>query len=174
MSQAREAANKIELTRWAYASLNSRDFDALMDIFGPDSVWDVSRWGLGIHVGTDAIRRFLGDWFETLAPYEVQIHEILDLGNGCNYPESLQLPRTAHEVATLGPPPGRIGGCRRSSGFPRPGRSGRSSTFPASGSARAEKHLAIERAIAMPEPPGRDTIADTVEGGACRSTAPEG
>jgi len=95
MSQARETADKVELTRWAYASLNSRDFDALMDIFGPDSVWDVSRWGLGIHAGADAIRRFLGDWFETLDEYEVQIEEMLDLGNGVIYVEVLQIARPA-------------------------------------------------------------------------------
>jgi ketosteroid isomerase-like protein len=95
VSLARETAEKIELTRWAYASLNSRDFDALMDIFGPDSVWDVSRWGLGIHAGTDAIRRFVGDWFETLDAYEVQIEEMLDLGNGVIYAEVLQIARPA-------------------------------------------------------------------------------
>jgi ketosteroid isomerase-like protein len=95
MSLEREPADKIELTRRAYAALNSRDFEALMEIFGPDSVWDVSRWGLGIHAGTDAIRRFLGDWFETLDEYEVQIEEMLDLGSGVIYAEVLQIARPA-------------------------------------------------------------------------------
>ena len=85
----------VELTRGAYSSLNSRDFEALVNTFGPDSVWDVSRWGLGIHAGREAIRRFLGDWFEALDEYEVRVERTLDLGNGVIYAEVLQIARTA-------------------------------------------------------------------------------
>jgi ketosteroid isomerase-like protein len=95
MSEESTTPDPIELTRRAYASLNSRDFDALMDFFGPGSVWDVSRWGLGIHAGPAMIRRFLGDWFETLEEYEVQIEKIVDVGRGVVYAEVLQIARPA-------------------------------------------------------------------------------
>ena len=52
-----------------------------------------ARRGLGVHVGSEAIRRFLGDWFESLEEYEVQVHEMLDLGNGVVYAEVLQVAR---------------------------------------------------------------------------------
>jgi hypothetical protein len=72
----------LESTRGAYASLNRRDFDATMSVFGPSSVWDVTRWGLGSHAGPEAIRRFLEDWFGSLNEYEVQVEELRDLGGG--------------------------------------------------------------------------------------------
>jgi ketosteroid isomerase-like protein len=53
----------------------------------------VSRWGLGTHAGRPAIRRFLGDWFETLDEYEVRVEKILDLGNGVVHAEVLQIAR---------------------------------------------------------------------------------
>jgi ketosteroid isomerase-like protein len=87
------ATGVLELTRRVYAALNERHFDAVTALFGENAVWDVSRWGLGVHVGTEAIRRFMGDWFESLEEYEVQVHEMLDLGNGVVYAEVLQVAR---------------------------------------------------------------------------------
>ncbi len=72
----------VELTRGAYDALNRQDFDAVMELFGPASVWDVSRWGLGTHRGRDAIRRFLNDWFGSLDEYEVRVEDLLDVGEG--------------------------------------------------------------------------------------------
>jgi hypothetical protein len=85
MPQDPTAASASELTRRAYESLNSRDFDAVMSLFGPSSIWDVSRWGLGAHTGPEAIRRFLEDWFGSFDKYEVHIEEMLDLGHGVIY-----------------------------------------------------------------------------------------
>jgi SnoaL-like domain len=79
------AADVSELTRRAYESLNSRDFDAVVSLFGPSSIWDVSRWGLGAHTGPEAIRRFLEDWFGSFDKYEVHIENMLDLGHGVIY-----------------------------------------------------------------------------------------
>jgi len=87
------ATGVLELTRRVYTALNERHFDAVTAMFADDAVWDVSRWGLGVHVGTVAIRRFMGDWFESLEEYEVQVHEMLDLGNGVVYAEVLQVAR---------------------------------------------------------------------------------
>ena len=71
-----------ELTERVYGFLNARDFDSVVGMFGPESVWDVSRWGLGTHAGLQAIRLFLQDWFGSLDEYEVDIEELHDLGNG--------------------------------------------------------------------------------------------
>jgi ketosteroid isomerase-like protein len=72
----------LELTRRVYGALNRRDFDAVVEMFGPTSVWDVSRWGLGSHTGLRAIRQFLEDWFDSLKQYEVKVEEMHDFGRG--------------------------------------------------------------------------------------------
>jgi ketosteroid isomerase-like protein len=82
MSQEPRTPDLVELTRRVHESLNSRDFDAVLGMFGPASVWDVSRWGLGSHAGLDAIRQYLEDWFGHLDEYEMQVDEVHDLGNG--------------------------------------------------------------------------------------------
>jgi len=82
MDRDLEKADLLDLTGEAYAALNRRDFDALLAMFGPASVWDVSRWGLGTHAGLDSIHHLMDDWFGSLDDYEVQIEEMTDLGNG--------------------------------------------------------------------------------------------
>ena len=62
--------------------LNSRDLDAVADLFAVGSVWDASRWGLGSHEAPDSLRRFLQDWIGSFDVYELTIQEIQDLGNG--------------------------------------------------------------------------------------------
>ena len=81
----------VELVRSTYASLNRRDFDSVMAMFGPDPVWDVSRWGLGSHRGREQIRHFLEDWFGSLDRYEVRLEAVHDLGNGVVRVEVVQL-----------------------------------------------------------------------------------
>ena len=82
MDRGPATSGSVELTRRVYASLNSRDFDAVVATFAPSAVWDLARWGLGTHSGRKAIRRFLEDWFGSLETYEVQIEEMCDLGSG--------------------------------------------------------------------------------------------
>ena len=93
VTHERSATGVLELTSRVYAALNERQFDAVTAMFGENAVWDVSRWGLGVHAGAEAIRRFMGDWFESLEEYEVQVHELLDLENGVVYAEVLQVAR---------------------------------------------------------------------------------
>ena len=82
MAEEPTTPDLLELTRRVYATLNRRDFDTLAGMFGPTSVWDVSRWGLGTHTGLRAIRQFLEDWFDSLDEYEVRVEEMHDLGRG--------------------------------------------------------------------------------------------
>ncbi len=93
--QEHQTADALELTRRAYAALNTADFDAVMELFGPTSVWDLSRWGLGTHAGSEAVRHFLDDWFAGLERYEVPIETMHDLGNGVVFVVSLHVGRGA-------------------------------------------------------------------------------
>ena len=75
----------VELTRRAIASLDSRNFDALMCFVGPASVCDLSFLELGTHTGSAAIRRFAVEWVGRLPGYAVQLREMQDFGNGVIY-----------------------------------------------------------------------------------------
>jgi ketosteroid isomerase-like protein len=71
----------VELTRRAYELSSDGDFDALLALFDSDAVWDMSRVGLGVYQGREAIRRFFEDW---RAPYEelrTAAEEVLEVGS---------------------------------------------------------------------------------------------
>ncbi len=82
MAEEATSPDAVELTHRAYASVNTRDLDAITALMGPASVWDASRWDLGTHTGADAIRRFADDWVGSLYEYGVRVKEMHDLGNG--------------------------------------------------------------------------------------------
>jgi ketosteroid isomerase-like protein len=94
-SEETDRPDYLARTRAVYALLNGRDFGAVTAMFGPDAVWDISRWGLGSKSGRDAIRQFLEDWFGSLAEYEVRLEEIHDLGGGVVFAIVLQVGRRA-------------------------------------------------------------------------------
>jgi ketosteroid isomerase-like protein len=82
MSEDSATLGPVELTHRIYASLNRRDFDAIMGLLGPGCVLDASPWDLGTHAGPKAIRRFIEDFLEDLHEYGVEVEEMQDLGNG--------------------------------------------------------------------------------------------
>ena len=49
MSDTPSAVGDLERTLDALGRAEQRDFDGVMRIFGPASVWDLTRWGLGHH-----------------------------------------------------------------------------------------------------------------------------
>ncbi len=69
----------VELTRRAYEAGVRRDFDAMMSVFGPDSVCVTQ---LGLFEGLAAIRGFFEDWIGTYEDFEVELDDVLDLGSG--------------------------------------------------------------------------------------------
>ena len=95
------SAGLLELTREIYTRLNTRDFDAVVSMFGPTSVYDVSRWGLGTHAGRKAIRQFLEDWFGRLDAYEVHVDRAEDLGNGVVFVVVTQVAQQARARGVL-------------------------------------------------------------------------
>jgi ketosteroid isomerase-like protein len=58
------------------------EIEDLMSFFAPDSVWDMSRGGLGVIEGREAIRGFFEEWWAAYEDYEQEAEEIQDLGNG--------------------------------------------------------------------------------------------
>jgi ketosteroid isomerase-like protein len=73
----------LEDARRRLEAVSRRDFDALVAVYAPDAVWDVSLLGLeGVFEGRDAIR---GAYEDLVAPYEdfeLVFDEYRDLGNG--------------------------------------------------------------------------------------------
>jgi ketosteroid isomerase-like protein len=69
----------LELTR---RLSEAQALEETMSFYGPDSVYDMSRRGMGFFEGYRAIRGFLEDWHRAYEEYEDEIQEILELGNG--------------------------------------------------------------------------------------------
>jgi ketosteroid isomerase-like protein len=72
----------VDLVRRGTEAFNRRDFDAMMSIYGPASVWDGSRWGMGTFEGSAAIRDFIEDWMVHYEELEIELEELLELGKG--------------------------------------------------------------------------------------------
>ncbi len=101
MSTQRVTASALELTRRAFVSANDRDYAAMMVFYGPDSLWDMSRWGLGTYSGLGAIRRFFEDWMGSFDRYQVVVEEMRDLGNGVVFAVGTQYLHTARTRGQL-------------------------------------------------------------------------
>jgi ketosteroid isomerase-like protein len=79
-----------ELVRSAFEHSSHRDVNALMSVYGPDSVFDTSPLGLGVYQGQAAIRGFFEDWVGTFEEFQIEPEEILDLGGGVTFAVALQ------------------------------------------------------------------------------------
>jgi ketosteroid isomerase-like protein len=71
-----------ELNRRVVDAVNRRDFDAMMSFFAPDAVWEALGAGDEHLQGLTPIRGMLEDWFRPYDDYEIEVEELLDLGNG--------------------------------------------------------------------------------------------
>jgi ketosteroid isomerase-like protein len=82
MPEESTTPNLVELVREAVAAGSSRDLDTLMSFYAPNAVWDLSPMGIGTFEGPTAIRSFLEDWLGSYEDFEIELQEVLDLGNG--------------------------------------------------------------------------------------------
>jgi ketosteroid isomerase-like protein len=74
----------VELTRQLIDAGNRRDLDAAMSLFAADVVWE--SWdGVGVFEGARAVRGFLGDWLSSYEVFEIELEEILDMGDGITF-----------------------------------------------------------------------------------------
>ena len=93
MSQENRAADPGELTRRLYETADRGDFDAMVRLFRPGAVWDLSDGGIGTFEGATAIRRVVEDWQKSYEDYKVAVEEIVDLGKGVTLAVSVQTGR---------------------------------------------------------------------------------
>ncbi|MHB8235046.1 MAG: nuclear transport factor 2 family protein [Solirubrobacteraceae bacterium] len=85
----------VELTRRSFAAAGSGDYDLMMTFYGRDSVFDMSGWGLGVHTGSRAIRRFFESWIGSFAEFSMELEEVADLGSGVTFAVARQDARSA-------------------------------------------------------------------------------
>ncbi|HEX4187063.1 MAG TPA: nuclear transport factor 2 family protein [Solirubrobacteraceae bacterium] len=85
----------VERVRRGYAASSASDFDAMMSLYAPDAVWDVSPLGLGVYEGSAAIRDFFEEWVGTFGEFQMQPEEVLELGGGVTFAVVLQRGRPA-------------------------------------------------------------------------------
>jgi ketosteroid isomerase-like protein len=90
MSEDSTAPDLVELVRGAFEHSSRRDVNALMSVYGPDSVFDTTPLGLGVYEGQRAIRGFFEDWIGTFEEFQMEPEEILDLGGGVTLAVALQ------------------------------------------------------------------------------------
>jgi ketosteroid isomerase-like protein len=72
----------LEQARRSFEAADSGDYDWMISFYGPESVFDMSPWGLGTYEGVVAIRAFFEDWIGSFDEFSMKLEEIEDLGNG--------------------------------------------------------------------------------------------
>jgi ketosteroid isomerase-like protein len=82
MSQENTTSTALEQALRSFEAADSGDYDWMMSFYGPQSVFDMSPWGLGTYEGLAAIRGFFEDWIGSFDEFEMRLQEIEDLGNG--------------------------------------------------------------------------------------------
>ena len=82
MSEESTTPDLAELVRRYVEAAGSGDLDAMMSFYASDAVWDLAAAGLGTHEGSAAIRGFLEDWSASFEDLEVELEDVVDLGNG--------------------------------------------------------------------------------------------
>jgi ketosteroid isomerase-like protein len=82
MSEEFTTPDPVESLRQGFEAMSRGDLDAVMRLYAPDAVYDLSDAGLETLEGEEAIRRFLEDWHRSWEDYRFEEEEILDLGHG--------------------------------------------------------------------------------------------
>jgi ketosteroid isomerase-like protein len=82
MSDESTTPDLVELTRRQLEAANRHDLDAVLRSYAPDCVWEM---GMGTREGVAAIRALLEEWFGSYEEFEMEVEEILDLGNGVGF-----------------------------------------------------------------------------------------
>jgi ketosteroid isomerase-like protein len=81
MAEESTTPDLVEMTRRSLEGGAFRDLDAGLRHFAPDAVWEVPQLGSRFE-GVSAIRGFLNEWFDAFKDFDVELVEVLDLGNG--------------------------------------------------------------------------------------------
>jgi ketosteroid isomerase-like protein len=81
MSEESTTPDLVERVRVILQAADRADFDAILEFYAPDAVWDMPE-GMGTFKGPPAIRGFWEDWWSSYEWLDLELHEILDLGGG--------------------------------------------------------------------------------------------
>jgi ketosteroid isomerase-like protein len=81
MSEDSATPDLVERVRIILEAADRADFDTILEFYAPDAVWDMPD-GMGTFEGYAAIRGFWEDWWSSYESLDLDVHEILDLGNG--------------------------------------------------------------------------------------------
>ena len=88
MPEESTTPDREELVRRYVEAWNRRDVEAVISSFAPDAVWEAT--GVAEHVrGLTAIRGHLEDNRRPYEEYQLQVEELLDLGNGVAFSVTL-------------------------------------------------------------------------------------
>jgi SnoaL-like domain len=80
MSEQSTTPDLVELTRRSLEA-GFKEIDAGLRSFARDAVWEVPALGTRLE-GVEAIRGFLVDWRGAFAEFEIDLQEVLNMGNG--------------------------------------------------------------------------------------------
>ena len=79
MSEESTTPDLVALARRPYEAFNRRDFDVMMSVYGPDTVFEME---LVVLHGSAAIRELYEEWSGGYEDFEVELEDTFDLGNG--------------------------------------------------------------------------------------------
>jgi len=85
MAEESATPDLVAIARRGNEAASRRDIDAMMSIWGPEPVWDLSPMGLGAYEGVAAIRGFFEDWLGSYDEFEIDEEELVDLGGGVTF-----------------------------------------------------------------------------------------
>jgi ketosteroid isomerase-like protein len=88
-----------ELVRRLVDALSRRDVDRLMKFFAPEAVWEALGVGDERLRGLTAIRGMLEDWLGSYEDYQMDVEELVDLGNGVVFSVAIHKARPINSSA---------------------------------------------------------------------------
>ena len=71
----------VRLTRRVFDALAGHDFDAALELFQPDAVWESQVLETRFE-GLPAIRNFMERWFKAYAAFDTQAEDVRHVGDG--------------------------------------------------------------------------------------------
>jgi ketosteroid isomerase-like protein len=80
MSEESTTPDLVDLVRVILEDARREDWDAILAHYSADAVWEMSD-GMGSFVGPAAIRGFWDDWWSSYERLEIDVQEIVDVGN---------------------------------------------------------------------------------------------
>ena len=85
MAEEPTTSDLAELARRFCNCLERREYDAALQFFDLNPVWDISEMGMGIFEGRVPVRGLIEDWNGSYDEWEIDLETLLDVGSGVVY-----------------------------------------------------------------------------------------